>query len=106
MRAQPASRSYYNREKMAAPSPTAEDCEDYIEKHGIQTLLKDCIAAICQERPDNPQKWLADYFTKLEKVNEIVDALHERNGCVLWMPKMARKLAPLSGHPSFFLQWV
>ena len=47
---------------------TVQECEDYVEKHGIQTILKECIAKLCQERPDNPYKYLREYFEKLEKV--------------------------------------
>ena len=55
-------------EKMATQSGSAsvEECEEYIEKHGIQGLLKECIAKICQEQPPNPYKWLAAYFTALD----------------------------------------
>ena len=45
-----------------------QECEDYVEKHGIQGILKDCIAKLCQERPANPYKYLREYFEKLEKV--------------------------------------
>ena len=47
-------------------SASVEECEEYIEKHGIQGLLKECIAKICQEQPPNPYKWLAAYFTALD----------------------------------------
>ena len=51
-----------------AGTATVQDCEDYIEQNGIQAILKECIAKICQERPDRPFKWLREYFEKLEKV--------------------------------------
>ena len=47
---------------------TVQECEDYVEKHGIQAILKDCIAKLCQERPANPYKFLREYFEKQEKV--------------------------------------
>ena len=47
-------------------SVSVEECEEYIEKHGIQVLLKECIAKICQEQPSNPYKWLAAYFSALD----------------------------------------
>lgn len=47
-------------------SASVEDCEDYIEKHGIQGILKECIAKICQEQPGNPYKWLSAYFSSLD----------------------------------------
>jgi len=52
--------------KMA--TTTMQDCEDYVEQKGIQAILKECIAKICQERPDNPYKWFREYFEKLERV--------------------------------------
>ena len=61
---------------MATPttqgSASVEECEDYIEKHGIQGLLKECIAKICQERPANPYKWLSEYFDTLDHKNKKV----------------------------------
>ena len=47
-------------------SASVEECEEYIEKHGIQGMLKECIAKICQEQPPNPYKWLAAYFSALD----------------------------------------
>jgi cAMP-dependent protein kinase regulator len=60
-------------EKMANQSGSAsvEECEEYIEKHGIQGMLKECIAKICQEQPPNPYKWLAAYFTALDTKKEV-----------------------------------
>ncbi len=54
---------------MASPA-TVQDCEEFIEKEGIQAILKECIAKICYERPQNVYKWLRDYFEKLEKVSQ------------------------------------
>lgn len=53
-----------------AQQTTVQECEDYVEQHGIQAILKECIAKICQERPNKPYKWLKDYFTQLEKVSD------------------------------------
>ncbi len=47
---------------------SVQDCEDYIEQHGVQAILKECIAKICQTRPERPYRWLREYFEKLEKV--------------------------------------
>ena len=57
-----------NSGKKMAGTSTVQDCEDYIEQNGIQAILKECIAKICQDRPDKPFKWLREYFEKLEKV--------------------------------------
>ncbi|XP_064407002.1 cAMP-dependent protein kinase type I-alpha regulatory subunit-like [Halichondria panicea] len=46
---------------------SVQDCEDYIEQHGVQAILKECIAKICQTRPERPYRWLREYFEKLEK---------------------------------------
>ena len=57
-----------------ATSASVEECEEYIEKHGIQGLLKECIAKICQEQPGNPYKWLSAYFSALD-VKKVCQAL-------------------------------
>ena len=50
-------------------SVNVAECEEYVEQHGIQTLLKECISVLCQERPANPYRWLRDYFERLDKVS-------------------------------------
>ena len=64
-------KSTSTREVKMSAIATVQDCEDYIEQNGIQAILKECIAKICQDRPDKPFKWLREYFEKLEKVLEI-----------------------------------
>lgn len=44
------------------------ECEQYVQKHNIQQLLKDCIIQLCMARPDRPMAFLRDYFERLEKV--------------------------------------
>jgi hypothetical protein len=44
------------------------ECEDYVQKHNVQQILKDCIVQLCVARPDNPTTFLRDYFQKLERV--------------------------------------
>lgn len=46
---------------------TVQECEDYVQKHQIQPLLKTAIEALCKERPDNPIKFLKEYFDRLDK---------------------------------------
>lgn len=46
------------------------ECENYIQSHGIQRVLKDCIVQLCVSRPENPIQFLRQYFQKLEKVSE------------------------------------
>uniref|UniRef100_A0A1B0BBU8 RIIa domain-containing protein n=1 Tax=Glossina palpalis gambiensis TaxID=67801 RepID=A0A1B0BBU8_9MUSC len=43
------------------------ECENYIQAHGIQRVLKDCIVQLCVSRPENPIQFLRQYFQKLEK---------------------------------------
>ena len=57
--------------KMASQA-SVQECESYIELRGIQGILKECIAKICQERPAKPYKWLREYFEQLEKVRIVV----------------------------------
>uniref|UniRef100_A0AAY4CRT1 cAMP-dependent protein kinase type I-alpha regulatory subunit n=1 Tax=Denticeps clupeoides TaxID=299321 RepID=A0AAY4CRT1_9TELE len=43
------------------------ECEQYVQKHNIQQLLKDCIVQLCTARPDRPLAFLREYFDRLEK---------------------------------------
>ncbi len=45
------------------------ECEDYVQRHAIQQILKDCIVQLCVARPDNPVAFLREYFQKLERVS-------------------------------------
>lgn len=45
------------------------ECENYIQTHSIQRVLKDCIVQLCVIRPDNPISFLRQYFQKLERVS-------------------------------------
>ncbi|XP_052262463.1 cAMP-dependent protein kinase regulatory subunit-like isoform X2 [Dreissena polymorpha] len=42
------------------------ECENYVQKHNVQQLLKECIVQLCINRPDNPVTFLREYFEKLE----------------------------------------
>lgn len=60
---------------MASPSayPAEEDeslkgCELYVQEHGVQQVLKDCIVHLCISKPDRPMRFLREHFEKLEKV--------------------------------------
>ncbi|XP_003387676.1 PREDICTED: cAMP-dependent protein kinase type I-alpha regulatory subunit-like [Amphimedon queenslandica] len=46
---------------------SALEYEEYIEQHGIQAVLKEAVAKLCQERPANPYRYLRDYFESLDK---------------------------------------
>ena len=45
-----------------------QECEEYVKKHKIQTVLKDAIVELCINKPENPYRFLRDHFDKLEKV--------------------------------------
>ena len=52
------------------------ECENYVQKHNVQQLLKDCIVQLCINRPDNPTTYLKEYFENLEvKVGTLVFVL-------------------------------
>ena len=33
-------------------------CEDYVERHNIQSILKECIFQLCISKPADPYKFL------------------------------------------------
>ena len=45
------------------------ECEDYVQRHNVQQILKDCIVQLCVARPQNPITFLKEYFQKLEQVS-------------------------------------
>ena len=47
------------------------ECEDYVQRHQIQQILKDCIVQLCVSRPENPIAFLREYFQKLERVSQV-----------------------------------
>ena len=46
------------------------ECEAYVQRHGIQHILRDCIVQLCVSRPENPISFLREYFQKLERVSQ------------------------------------
>ncbi|XP_076779550.1 cAMP-dependent protein kinase type I-beta regulatory subunit isoform X2 [Arvicanthis niloticus] len=59
---------------MASPScfhsedeDSLKGCEMYVQKHGIQQVLKECIVHLCVAKPDRPLRFLREHFEKLEK---------------------------------------
>ncbi|EGW02832.1 cAMP-dependent protein kinase type I-beta regulatory subunit [Cricetulus griseus] len=59
---------------MASPScfqledeDSLRECEMYVQKHGIQQVLKECIVLLCVAKPDKPLRFLREHFEKLEK---------------------------------------
>ncbi|KAF6082597.1 protein kinase cAMP-dependent type I regulatory subunit beta [Phyllostomus discolor] len=59
---------------MASPPapPLEEDeslrgCELYVQRHGVQQVLRDCIVHLCVAKPERPMRFLREHFEKLEK---------------------------------------
>ena len=48
------------------------ECEDYVQRHNVQQILKDCIVQLCVARPQNPIVFLKEYFQKLEQVRIVL----------------------------------
>ena len=60
------------------------ECEAYVQRHGIQHILRDCIVQLCVSRPDNPISFLREYFQKLERVRNIT-LLIRKNFCFIYL---------------------
>lgn len=59
---------------MAAPSHLDDaeglkGCELYVQKHGVQRVLKDCVVHLCVAKPERPMRFLREHFERLEKVS-------------------------------------
>lgn len=60
---------------MAAPDLNSveerslHECEQYVQKHNIQQLLKECVVQLCKARPERPMSFFREHFERLEKVN-------------------------------------
>lgn len=61
---------------MAAPGAQQLDeddglraCELYVQRRGIQQVLKDCIVQLCLAKPERPMRFLREHFERLEKVS-------------------------------------
>ncbi|XP_043771439.1 cAMP-dependent protein kinase type I-beta regulatory subunit isoform X2 [Cervus elaphus] len=59
---------------MAAPGAQQLDeddglraCELYVQRRGIQQVLKDCIVQLCLAKPERPMRFLREHFERLEK---------------------------------------
>lgn len=55
-----------------AEEQSLRECENYVQKHNIQQVLKDCIVQLCVSHPENPIVFLRDYFDKLDKVGKVM----------------------------------
>ncbi|XP_056461021.1 cAMP-dependent protein kinase type I-alpha regulatory subunit-like [Gadus chalcogrammus] len=54
------------------------ECEQYVQKHNIQQLLKDCIVQLCTSWPDRPMAFLKEYFDRLEKEESMQMLLQQK----------------------------
>lgn len=56
---------------MARASKEDEDplvrVKQYVESHNIKGILKDCVAALCTNSPENPYAFFAEYFSRLNE---------------------------------------
>ena len=59
------------------------ECEEYVQRHNVQQILKDCIVQLCVARPDNPITFLREYFQKLEKVGIFFIIYKVVGGCLI-----------------------
>lgn len=57
-----------SRPEQDGDNEAVRQCEEYVDRHNIQPLLKECIFQLCMAKPMNPHKFLREYFEKLEKV--------------------------------------
>ncbi|XP_053203765.1 cAMP-dependent protein kinase regulatory subunit-like [Panonychus citri] len=57
---------------MMEEEASRRECEAYVQRHNIQGILKECIVSLCVSRPENPIKFLREYFQKLEKEESIL----------------------------------
>ncbi|KAJ1067304.1 hypothetical protein K5549_010422 [Capra hircus] len=59
---------------MAAPGPQQLDeddglraCELYVQRCGVQQVLRECIVQLCLAKPERPMRFLREHFERLEK---------------------------------------
>jgi len=53
---------------MADEFDNLKEIEAYVKKHEIHILLKDSVVQLCSVQPENPLRFLRDYFDKLDNV--------------------------------------
>uniref|UniRef100_A0A8C4PVS7 Protein kinase, cAMP-dependent, regulatory, type I, beta n=1 Tax=Eptatretus burgeri TaxID=7764 RepID=A0A8C4PVS7_EPTBU len=65
---------------MAAPCEEGgvRECELYVQKHGIQAVLKESIVQLCVARPERPMRFLREHFERLERQEEAALAVSRR----------------------------
>ncbi|XP_055707771.1 cAMP-dependent protein kinase type I regulatory subunit isoform X1 [Phlebotomus papatasi] len=66
------------------------ECENYIQTHSIQQILKNCIVQLCVRQPDNPISFLRQYFQRLEREQAKLDATKQATS-----PEECEDLSPM-----------
>ncbi|XP_054160391.1 cAMP-dependent protein kinase regulatory subunit-like [Oppia nitens] len=66
-----SSQSHQSHPHSADEEQSLRECEQYVQRHNIQQILKDCIVQLCVGRPENPISFLREYFQVLEKEEAI-----------------------------------
>ena len=77
------------------------ECEDYVQRHNVQQILKDCIVQLCVARPDNPISFLREYFQKLERVSPNIFFYHL---CIERTKEWAEEVKDIWTHT--YIAWV
>nr|XP_051691192.1 cAMP-dependent protein kinase type I-beta regulatory subunit isoform X1 [Oryctolagus cuniculus]XP_051691193.1 cAMP-dependent protein kinase type I-beta regulatory subunit isoform X1 [Oryctolagus cuniculus] len=71
---------------MAAPCFPSDDddslrgCELYVQQHGIQQALKDCVVHLCVAKPERPMRFLREHFERLEKEENRQTLARQKSG--------------------------
>ncbi|XP_059612863.1 cAMP-dependent protein kinase type I regulatory subunit isoform X1 [Phlebotomus argentipes] len=66
------------------------ECENYIQTHSIQQILKNCIVQLCVRQPENPISFLRQYFQRLEREQAKLDASKQATS-----PEECEDLSPM-----------
>ncbi|KAJ1129431.1 hypothetical protein NDU88_007801 [Pleurodeles waltl] len=83
-RGRPEPASALVRAAMASGSTSSDEerslreCENYVQKHNIQQVLKDCIVHLCTSKPDKPLAFLKEHFERLEKEEAAKQSLNQQ----------------------------
>ncbi|XP_065826807.1 cAMP-dependent protein kinase regulatory subunit-like [Oscarella lobularis] len=51
----------------ASHDSSVREWQSYVDEHGIQAILKECVVRMCIAKPENPYAFLKEYFANLEK---------------------------------------
>lgn len=96
---------------MAAPRPPdaaggLQGCELYVQEHGVQRVLKDCVVQLCVAKPERPMRFLREHFAKLEEVSAPAWFPGQGPGPSARHTVSALLLGGTSGVPESVLLWL